>query len=468
MKITFHGAAREVTGSQHLLEINGNKLLLDCGLYQGGRQESYEINSRFHYEPSELAAVLLSHAHIDHSGNLPRLVNQGYEGSIYTTFVTAHLAEVMLKDSASIQEAESESINKGSKSSGDDTQEQTSIRPLYTSADARQAIQQMKGTPYQHTFEPIPGVQARFVEAGHILGSASLVLDIEEKGRKLRLWFSGDVGRPLLPLVRDPVLPEKADTLLMESTYGDMNHPSPEKAYAELRQALLKTFERNGKVIIPAFAVGRTQELVYKLNEMIEAGELPKVPVFVDSPLAINVSDIFNEHPQYFDEEAREFMGNGNDPLGFKLLTYTYLVEESKAIDNLDGPVVIIASSGMAEGGRILHHLAHNIGDPRNTILIVSYQAPNTLGRHLAEGASRVRIFGDNFQRQADVVNIRGFSAHAGQDNLVEYAKASKDTLKEVYLVHGEEQAAESLRSKLKQAGLKKVVYPYLRQTIEI
>jgi metallo-beta-lactamase family protein len=468
MKITFHGAAREVTGSQHLLEINGNKLLLDCGLYQGGRQESYEINSRFHYEPSELAAVLLSHAHIDHSGNLPRLVNQGYEGSIYTTFVTAHLAEVMLKDSASIQEAESESINKGSKSSGDDTQEQTSIRPLYTTADARQAIQQMKGTPYQHTFEPIPGVQARFVEAGHILGSASLVLDIEEKGRKLRLWFSGDVGRPLLPLVRDPVLPEKADTLLMESTYGDMNHPSPEKAYAELRQALLKTFERNGKVIIPAFAVGRTQELVYKLNEMIEAGELPKVPVFVDSPLAINVSDIFNEHPQYFDEEAREFMGNGNDPLGFKLLTYTYLVEESKAIDNLDGPVVIIASSGMAEGGRILHHLAHNIGDPRNTILIVSYQAPNTLGRHLAEGASRVRIFGDNFQRQADVVNIRGFSAHAGQDDLVEYAKASKDTLKEVYLVHGEEQAAERLRGKLKQAGLKKVVYPYLRQTIEI
>jgi metallo-beta-lactamase family protein len=468
MKITFHGAAREVTGSQHLLEINGHKLLLDCGLYQGGRQESYEINSRFHYEPCELGAVLLSHAHIDHSGNLPRLVNQGYEGSIYTTFVTAHLAEVMLKDSASIQEAESESINKGSKSSGDDSEEKTSIRPLYTTADAEQAIQQMKGTPYQHTFEPIPGVQARFVEAGHILGSASIVLDIEEKGRKLRLWFSGDVGRPLLPLVRDPVLPEKADTLLMESTYGDMNHPSPEKAYAELRQALLKTFERNGKVIIPAFAVGRTQELVYKLNEMIEAGELPKVPVFVDSPLAINVSDIFSEHPQYFDEEAREFMGNGNDPLGFKLLTYTSSVEESKAIDNLDGPVVIIASSGMAEGGRILHHLAHNIRDSRNTILIVSYQAPNTLGRQLAEGASQVKIFGDNFQRQADVVNIRGFSAHAGQDDLVEYAKASKDTLKEVYLVHGEEQAAESLRSKLKQAGLKKVVYPYLRQTIEI
>jgi metallo-beta-lactamase family protein len=318
MKIIFHGAARDVTGSQHLLDINGHKLLLDCGLYQGGWQESYEINSRFHYEPSELGAVLLSHAHIDHSGNLPRLVNQGYEGPIYTTFVTAHLAEVMLKDSASIQEAESESINKGSKSSGDDSQEQTSIRPLYTNADARQAIQQMKGTPYQHTFEPIPGVHARFVEAGHILGSASLVLDIEEKGRKLRLWFSGDIGRPLLPLVRDPVLPEKADILLMESTYGDMNHPSPEQAYAELRQALLKTFERNGKVIIPAFAVGRTQELVYKLNEMIEAGDMPKVPVFVDSPLAINVSDIFTEHPQYFDEEAQRVHGERQRPAGLQ------------------------------------------------------------------------------------------------------------------------------------------------------
>jgi metallo-beta-lactamase family protein len=457
MKITFHGAARNVTGSQHLLEINGYRLLLDCGLYQGTREESYKINSRFSYEPSELDAVLLSHAHIDHSGNLPGLTNQGYEGPIYATYVTAHLTDVMLQDSASIQESEEDRNSNGG-----------NLRPLYTFKDAERVQEQMKGKAYNRPFEPVPGVKARFVEAGHILGSASIVLDVEESGKKTRLWYSGDIGRPLLPLVRDPVLPKKADYLIMESTYGDTLHQSPEEAYQELRQVLLRTFERNGKIIIPAFAVGRTQELVYKLHEMIEAGDLPKVPVFVDSPLAINVSDIFAEHPQYFDEEARQFMQEGNDPLGFNLLTYTYTVDESKAIDNLDGPLVIIASSGMAEGGRIIHHLAHNIGDPRNTILIVSYQAPGTLGRQLAEGESKVNIFGNSFQRKAEVVNIRGFSAHAGQDDLVEYAKASRDTLKGVFLVHGEETAAESLRRKLKEAGLNKVAYPYLRQTTEV
>lgn len=457
MKITFHGAARSVTGSQHLLEINGHKLLLDCGLYQGSLEESYKINSNFFYEPTELDAVLLSHAHIDHSGNLPGLANQGYEGPIYATYVTAHLTDVMLQDSASIQESEEDRRSNGGK-----------VRPLYTAKDAERVREQMEGKPYNKPFELVPGVTARFVEAGHILGSASIVLDVEEDGQQTRLWFSGDIGRPLLPLVRDPVLPKKVDYLIMESTYGDTIHQSPEDAYQDLRQALVRTFERKGKVIIPAFAVGRTQELVYKLNEMIDAGDLPRVPVFVDSPLAINVSEIFAEHPQYFDEEAKEFMGNGNDPLGFNLLTYTCTVGESKAIDNLDGPLVIIASSGMAEGGRIIHHLAHNIGDPRNTILIVSYQAPGTLGRQLADGASKVRIFGEPFNRKAEVVNIRGFSAHAGQDDLIEYALASKDTLKQVYLVHGEEAAAESLRSLLKEAGLGKVIYPYLRQTIEI
>ncbi|MFN2153100.1 MAG: MBL fold metallo-hydrolase RNA specificity domain-containing protein, partial [Anaerolineales bacterium] len=303
-----------------------------------------------------------------------------------------------------------------------------------------------------------------------ILGSAAVVLDIEERGKKFRLWFSGDIGRRELPLLRDPVLPYDADYLLMECTYGDKPHRSPQLAFDELREVVGRTVERGGKVIIPAFAVGRTQELVYDLHQMIDSGEIPRVPVFVDSPLAVNASDIFRAHPEVFDEETREFIAQDKHrtALGFELLTYTRSVEESKAINDLKGPAVIISASGMAETGRILHHLKNNIEDRRNTILIVSWQAPYTLGRRLAEREDRVKIFGEVYERRAEVATIGGLSAHAGQTMLLEYAQAVQDRVKKIFLVHGEARGAEALTEKLHETGLSQVYFPEVHSWEEI
>jgi metallo-beta-lactamase family protein len=465
MRIHFHGAAQTVTGSQHLLEINGHKLLLECGLYQGRRKDTYQINRHFSFDATKLDAVILSHAHIDHSGNLPHLVKKGYEGPIFATDATAHLANLMLMDSGHIHESDAEYINKKRARKGEPP-----IEPLYTQVDAAHVAQYFVDMPYEQAYEPIPGVTARFVEAGHILGSAAVVLDIEEKGRKFRLWFSGDIGRRDLPLLRDPVLPTDADYLLMECTYGDKTHRDPQEAFDELRQVVSKTAERGGKVIIPAFAVGRTQELVYCLHQMIDAGDIPRIPVFVDSPLAINASDIFRAHPEVFDEETKIFMRNDvhHAALGFDLLSYTRSVEESKAINELKGPAVIISASGMAETGRILHHLKNNIEDARNMILIVSWQAPHTLGRRLAERAPQVKIFGKVYNRRADVATIGGLSAHAGQKLLIEYVSAVKDQVKKVFLVHGEQRGAVPLTEELKQIGVSDVHFPKKHSSIDI
>ena len=465
MQISFHGAARTVTGSQHLLQINGHRLLLECGFYQGRRQESYERNRQFPYNPARLDAAILSHAHIDHSGNLPNLVKQGFRGPIFATEATAHLSNLMLLDSAHIQESDADYLNKKRARAGG-----PQVEPIYTIEDAGQVAQYFESLPYERTFEPLPGVTARFVDAGHILGSAAVVLDIEEKGRRLRLWFSGDIGRPGLPLLRDPVLPAAADALIMESTYGDKSHRDPELAFEELRAVVTRTVQRGGKVIIPAFAVGRTQELVYDLHRMIDSGDIPRVPVIVDSPLAINASEIFRLHPECFDEETRAFVGSGRhkSALGFDLLTFTRSVEESKALNFRTEPLVIISASGMAETGRILHHLKNNIEDPRNTVLIVSWQAPHTLGRRLAEREPRVKIFGEVYERRAEVVTIGGLSAHAGQAGLVEYARATRATVRQVFLVHGEPLPAQALTEKLGEAGFQRVYYPEMHSTVEI
>ncbi len=457
MKIHFHGAAQTVTGSQHLLEINGYKILLECGLFQGRRKDTYERNRHFHFEPSELDAVILSHAHIDHSGNLPHLVKHGYHSTIYATEATAHLANIMLLDSGHIQEADVAYLNKKLARQGKPLAE-----PLYTQVDAAHVAQYFAGMPYDEPFEVVPGVTARFVEAGHILGSAAVVLDIEERGRKFRLWFSGDIGRRDMPLLRDPVLPSDADYLLMECTYGDKAHRDPQQAFEEFRDVVARTVARGGRVIVPAFAVGRTQELVYCLHQMIDNGDVPRIPVYVDSPLAINATDIFRAHPEVFDEEALEFKNNDvhNTILGADLITYTRSVEESKAINEMKGPAVIISASGMAETGRILHHLKNNIEDPRNTILIVSWQAPHTLGRRLAERAEEVKIFGKVYKRKAEVATIGGLSAHAGQELLVEYAAAVKDRVKKVFLVHGEARGAKPLMERLAEIGLSEVYFP--------
>ena len=465
MKIRFHGAARTVTGSQHLLEINGNKLLLECGLFQGPRQETYERNRSFPFNPAEIDAVILSHAHIDHSGNLPHLVKKGYRGPIYTTHATAHLANLMLLDSGNIHESDADFVNKKRARRGEPP-----IQPLYTMEDAAQVAQYFESVDYDQEFKPLPGVSARLVDAGHILGSAAVALDIDEGGRRTRVWFSGDIGRRNLPLIRDPILPDAADFLIMESTYGDKAHQSPQASYDELRQAVTRTVQRGGKVIIPAFAVGRTQEIAYSLHQMIDHGEIPSIPVVVDSPLAVNASEIFQAHPECLDQESLNFLRKDlhKSVLGFGLVTYVRSVEQSKALNDNHSPMVIISASGMAETGRILHHLRNNIENPRNTVLIVSWQAPYTLGRRLADRDAQVKIFGETFERRADVVTIGGYSAHAGQPALVEYAQAVKEQSKQVFLVHGEPDSAQALMEKLAQTGITSVSYPELHSSVEI
>ncbi len=464
MRINFHGAAHTVTGSQHLLEINGHRLLLDCGLYQGRRDESYARNLNFSYDPRSVDAVILSHAHIDHCGNLPNLVKKGYEGPIYATHATVDLATIMMADSGRIQESDAEFVNRKKSERGESL-----IEPLYTEADARQAASLFRGVNYSQSFEPIPGVTVKFVEAGHILGSAAISLEIEEKGRKIRFWFSGDIGRYGLPLLRDPILPEPVDYLLMECTYGDKRHHDPSEAFDEFRDVVRRTIKRGGKVIIPAFAVGRTQELVYNLNMMMHDGDVPRVPVFVDSPLAVNASEVFMRHPEVFDAETRKFVEEARHPaLDFKMLTYTHSVEESKALNKRTDPMVIISASGMAETGRILHHLRNNIEDSKNTVCIVSWQAPYTLGRRIADREKQIKIFGEPYTVNAEVATIGGLSGHAGQDLLIKYATTVKKAVKKVYLVHGEEKGAKPLMEKLAEQNMRDVFYPDLHDSDEI
>ncbi len=457
MNLTFHGAARTVTGSMHLLEIGQKKILLDCGLYQGRRKESFLRNRSFPFPPEEIDAVILSHAHIDHSGNLPNLVKQGYRGPIYATSATAHLDNIMLLDSGYIHEKDAEYLNKRLERQG-----KPLIEPLYTKEDAARVAPLFHSVDYEEIFEPVPGIKAHLVDAGHILGSASVVLDIVDGENSKRLWFSGDIGRPGLLLIQDPVLPQDTDYLIMESTYGDTKKRGSEAAFLELKEVVQKTIQRKGRVIIPAFAVGRTQELVFGLHKMMENGDIPEIPIFVDSPLAIRVSQVFREHPECFDEETRQFIADDKHQaaLGFDRLKYTLSVEESKAINFTDPPYVVISASGMAETGRILHHLKNHIEDSRNTILIVSWQAPHTLGRRLADQEKEIKIFGKKYLRRAEVVTINGFSAHAGQDGLLAYANATKDTLKKVFLVHGEPRGAEPLMEKLRERGISEVYYP--------
>lgn len=465
MKLSFHGAAQTVTGSQFLVEANGKQLLVDCGMYQGKRAETYSRNRSFPYDPRHVDALVLTHAHIDHSGNLPNLVKHGYDRPIHATSATCDLADLMLRDSGHIQEADAEYVNKKRAE-----HHEPPIEPLYTIEDAARVSRLFIPEEYGKPFQPIPGVTIRLVEAGHVLGSASVEMEVEEPGgKKTRLWFSGDIGRRDLPILRDPVLPQNVDYLIMESTYGDKVHADPREAYEEFYQITMETIRKRGKVIVPAFAVGRTQELVYGLNQFVSEGRMPAIPVYVDSPLAVNASDIFKRHPECYDQETRDFINRYHHPaLEFSRLTYIRSVEESKALNDMDGPMIILAASGMAETGRILHHLKNNIEDPKNMILIVSWQAPDTLGRRLAERAQRVTIFGEEYQRRAGVTTIGGLSGHAGQDMLVEYASASRATLKQIFIVHGEPAAASALQDRLSGAGMKHLSYPQLNSSIEL
>lgn len=464
MRIYFNGAAQTVTGSQYLLEVNGSRVLMECGLFQGRRAEAYERNRTFHFDPKTIDAVLLSHAHIDHSGNLPHLVKQNYAGPIYATPATADLADIMLRDSGHIQEADAEFVNKRRRE-----RREPPVEPLYTLADAEQVNQYFRPKSYNEPFVVVPGLTAEFIEAGHILGSSAIRLEVEEKGRKTRFWFSGDIGRYKLPILRDPVLPHDTDYVMMECTYGDKPHSDPLEAHREFHEVVLRTVARGGKAIIPAFAVGRTQELVYSLNMLVTSGKLAHIPVYVDSPLAVQASQIFERHPECYDAETLDFIRTGHHPaLEFKGLKYIQSVEESKTLNDMKGPMIIISASGMAEAGRILHHLKNNIEDPRNTILIVGWQAPYTLGRRLADREPVVKIFGEEYQRRAEVVTIGGLSAHAGQDMLAKYALAVKKQVRRIILVHGEPDAASALQERLRANGLDRLMYPELYASVNI
>ena len=464
MKIHFFGAARTVTGSQILIEVNGSRILVDCGLYQGKRSDTYHFNQNFLFNPKSIDTMLLTHAHIDHSGNIPNLVKQGFSNSIFATEPTVSLCEIMLRDSGHIQEYDVEYVNKKRARRGEPP-----IEPLYTYKDAEIACDLFQPIRYNQPIEVAKGVTATYVDSGHILGSASIILDITENGKNSKLWFSGDIGRDGLPLLKDPIMPRDADYMIMECTYGDKPHNKPQEAFLEFREVVQKTIRRGGKIIIPAFAVGRTQELVYFINQMLADNDIPPTPIFVDSPLAVNATDIFKKYIHMFDTETQEFIRQEkHSALTNPNLTYTRSVEESKAINSIKGPAIIISASGMAETGRILHHLRNNIENPLNTIMIVSWQAPHTLGRRLADRQKTVRIFGQLFDRRAEIATIGGLSAHAGQTKLIEYAKSTKDTLKGLYLVHGEEGAAEALMGKLEENHIAPVYYPERGDYLEI
>jgi metallo-beta-lactamase family protein len=467
MRVQFWGAAGTVTGSMHLLEVGGRKILLDCGLYQGRRKEAFERNRSLPFDASQIDAVVLSHAHVDHSGNLPSLVRAGFRGSIYSTSATRDLCAYMLVDSAHLQENDVKYVNKRRRKQG-----KKPFEPLYTKEDAVETLKSFHSIDYDHPFEPVPGVTVRFRDAGHILGSAIVAVEANEKGRKSCLVFSGDLGRRGLPILRDPRVFEGADYVIMESTYGDRLHEGGGGAKALLRQTVADALESGGVLLIPAFAVGRTQEIVYRLNELWEARELPHIDVFVDSPLAVNATDVFRVHPECYDDEYLKMMvsDSDRDPLRFDGLQYVRSTDGSRALNTRDEPAVIISASGMCEGGRILHHLKHHATRPESIVLFVSFQAEHTLGRRIMNGDNPVRIYGEYYEIAASVRKAEGYSAHADRDGLLRWASRVQESgnVRQIFLVHGEHEGLTALAAGLEDGGAADVRIPERGQKFDL
>jgi metallo-beta-lactamase family protein len=465
MNIQFFGAAKTVTGSMHVLTINDEKILLECGLFQGKRMESFERNQNLPFEPASINTMILSHAHIDHSGNIPQLVKQGFTGNIFCTHATQGLVSVMLRDSAHIQEKDAEFINKRHKK-----KDLPLVRPLYTMEDAEKCMSQFVGIGYNRTFWISPKIKVTFHDAGHILGSAIVILDVEENGRTCRISFTGDLGRNNLPVICDPYQIDSTDVFITESTYGNRTHEPAENMKANLHKVIQETVGRKGKIIVPSFSVGRTQELVYFLHELFNEGTLPEIPIFIDSPLSVNVTEVFRLHTECFDEETRKkFLSNHQDPFGFYRLRYIRNVEESKNLNSIDESCIIISASGMCEAGRILHHLANNIHDPKNTVLIVGFMAQNTLGRRLVERRPKIKIFGEEIPLNAQVTIMNGFSAHADKNELLTYFNhLQKEKLRHVFIIHGEPEQSEALANSIKSEGLNDVSIPNCGDRFEL
>ncbi len=458
MHLQFQGAARTVTGSMHMLTVGGRTILLDCGIYHGRREEARDRNSHFPFDPSTISAVVLSHAHIDHSGNLPGLVKQGFHGPIYCTKATKSLCEVMLKDSAFIQEKDADFINNKNRK-----KHLPLIQPLYRGEDVDNTVPLFQGIEYGTRFQVTDGIECRFEDAGHILGSASVSLTLKENSIARTLAFTGDLGRPHLPILRDPVFIGDADYLISESTYGGRLHQPVAEMGNQLLEPILRACQRKGKIVIPAFSVGRTQEIVYVLHRLHVEGKIDRLPVFVDSPLSVNVTDVFKKHPECFDKETLDILSspNDNDPFGFAQLRYVRTVDESKALNDREGPFVVIAASGMCEAGRIVHHLANSVEEPKNLILIVGYQAEHTLGKRLVMKEPVVNILGEPHPLKAEVVVLNSFSGHADRNELLAYAQLfDRKRMQQVFLVHGDADQAEKLGGGLHESGFSNVAIP--------
>jgi metallo-beta-lactamase family protein len=483
IRLHFWGAAQTVTGSSHHLECAGRNILLDCGLFQGKRQEAQEINSHLALTPEQLSlqgdaglsAVVLSHAHIDHSGNLPGLIKQGYRGPIYTTPTTIDLCNPMLKDSAHIQEGDAEFMNRRRvrrKMIGAPPGAEP-VQPLYTQEDAEQVMRQFKPVKLH---EPQllagstrdAGFNVSLTNAGHMLGSACVLVEAMENGRTTRLLFSGDVGRKNLPIIQDPDEAPAADYLIMESTYGNRLHQPPGPVKQKLARLVKRVAARGGHIIVPAFAVERTQQLVMLLHQLTDENLIPELPMYVDSPLASSVTEVFRQHTEDWDKEICEFYHKGIDPFGWEGLKYTRTVQESKALNDLHVPFIVMAASGMCEAGRILHHLKNGIEDPRNLILITGYQAANTLGRKLVDRLPEVNIFGEPMRLRAEVDSIGELSGHADQNELLDWMEPAVKGLKKVFLVHGEPLAQQALKEEIEKRYRLEVVCPKRGERFEV
>jgi len=439
MRLTFLGASMMVTGSSYLLEVGQRKILVDCGMFQGSKATEALNRRPFLFDPTTIDAVLLTHAHIDHSGLLPRLCKSGYKGKIYTSKATTDLCRIMLADSAHIQEFEAEIANRKGRRAG-----KTPVEPLYTVADAEVCLKQFHPVPYNVLFDIFPEIRVKLDDAGHILGSSIIEIWLIENDKTAKLVFSGDLGRPDQPIIKDPTYIDEADYIIMETTYGNRIHEHYDQLDA-LAGIIRDTVKRGGNIVIPAFAVGRTQIIIYFLHQLLKAGKIPDIPVFIDSPLAISATDIFMHNPQEFDVEAYDMLYKQQDnPLKLPHLNFTRTSDESKAINLLDEPVIIISASSMADAGRILHHLKHNLWRTEASILFVGYQAQGSLGRRLLEGAKRVKIMGEEISVKAQIHNMEGFSAHADQMQLLDWLEHLKTPPANIFLIHGEQEAAEA------------------------
>ena len=462
MKITFWGAARTVTGSMHHLQVNKKNYLLDCGLYQGRRKDADQRNRKLPFPGPSIEAVVLSHAHIDHSGNLPTLVRNGFDGPIYTTPPTVDLCQSMLRDTAHIQESDVKFLNKRFEKRHRPDQEM--VEPLYTMEDAEKTLTLLRPVKYHTPQQVGDSFSYQAYDAGHMLGSSAVVIEAEGQ----RLIFSGDVGRVNLPILRDPEAMPRADYLIMESTYGDRLHKDLGLVADRLAEVINRTAARGGKIIVPAFAVGRTQQLVLLLHELSNQSRIPRIPLFVDSPLAVNVTEAFRKNSAYFDDETKVYLENNGDPFGFRSLTYVREASESKKLNDLKGPLVIISASGMCEAGRILHHLRNNIEDPRNTVLITGFQAENTLGRKLVEKWPEVNIFGEPMRVRAEVASLLELSGHADQGELLQWLAPITPGLKKIFLVHGEPLAQQTLSKLIEERYRIPVAVPARGESFEL